>query len=183
MGILNNLTYVFFSGYNSRDLKLVSFENAVQLIFVVPGRIAKAIRSKFASIITRYMAGDKYLHQEIAANSASGAPVAKMARMSIEEASGQPSEQQSVGLSGELAPEPAGEPPVVWAMEACFTKGIGTMQSTTAELIKTKDEFMKVLREKDEELIQAHKDIITSKDETIQAQLEAMNAYKVALGK
>ena len=52
---------------NSRT-KLVSFKNALELVMVLPGRVAKETRTKFASIIQRYMAGDRGLVDKINAN-------------------------------------------------------------------------------------------------------------------
>jgi hypothetical protein len=50
---------------------------------VLPGKIAKETRSRFASIIERYMAGDRSLVKEVEANAQSDAPIAQMARASL----------------------------------------------------------------------------------------------------
>jgi hypothetical protein len=63
--------------------KLVSFEDAIQLVMVLPGETAKETRTQFADIIRRYMAGDGTLHAEIEANSVSSSPIAQMARASL----------------------------------------------------------------------------------------------------
>ncbi len=63
--------------------KLVSFEDAIQLVMVLPGETAKETRAQFADIIRRYMAGDNSLHAEIEANSVSSSPIALMARASL----------------------------------------------------------------------------------------------------
>jgi len=60
--------------------KLVSFQDAIELIMVLPGKVAKETRTKFADIIRRYIAGDRSLIPEINANAQSDAPIAQMAR-------------------------------------------------------------------------------------------------------
>jgi len=60
--------------------KLLTFEDTIELIMVLPGKIAKEFRLKFVEIIKRYLAGDKSLIQEIQANAESDAPIHKMAR-------------------------------------------------------------------------------------------------------
>jgi len=63
--------------------KLLTFQNALELVMVLPGRIAKETRTQFANIIRRYLAGDHSLISEIQANAASALPVAQMARESL----------------------------------------------------------------------------------------------------
>jgi hypothetical protein len=63
--------------------KLVSFSNAIELVMVLPGRVAKETRSEFANIIRRFFAGDKALAEEIHSNAQSSSPVAVLARASI----------------------------------------------------------------------------------------------------
>ena len=63
--------------------KLVTFANAIELIMVLPGAIAKETRVQFANIIRRYMAGDSSLHEEINQNAQSTSPIAQMARESL----------------------------------------------------------------------------------------------------
>lgn len=63
--------------------KLLTFQNAMELVMVLPGRVAKDTRTQFANIIRRYMAGDLSLLSEIQANAASASPVAQMARESL----------------------------------------------------------------------------------------------------
>ena len=72
------------SNHGGHKTKLVSFENALELIMVLPGKVAKETRKAFASIIHRYLAGDKSLITEIQANAESGSPIAQLARASIE---------------------------------------------------------------------------------------------------
>jgi len=60
--------------------KLVTFENAIDLLMALPGEGAKEYRSKFADVIKRFLAGDKTLVEEINANAESNAPIHQMAR-------------------------------------------------------------------------------------------------------
>ncbi len=68
--------------------KLVSFNNAIELVMVLPGRIAKETRTQFAGIIRRYFAGDPSLDHELSANAQSSSPVAVLARASIQSHAG-----------------------------------------------------------------------------------------------
>ena len=63
--------------------KLVSFKHAIELIMVLPGKIAKETRSQFADVIHRYMAGDGSLADEIHANAKSTAPINEFARSTL----------------------------------------------------------------------------------------------------
>jgi len=72
-----------FPGKGNAHTKVVSFHNAIELIMVLPGKIAKETRSKFADIIRRYLGGDKTLITEIEANAASDSPIAQLARASM----------------------------------------------------------------------------------------------------
>lgn len=71
------------STHGGHKTKLVTFKDAIQLVMVLPGKVAKETRAQFASIIERYMAGDGSLHAEIEANAASAAPIAQLARESL----------------------------------------------------------------------------------------------------
>lgn len=50
---------------------------------VLPGKIATQTRAQFAHILTRYMAGDQSMHDDINANAASDGPIPKMAREAL----------------------------------------------------------------------------------------------------
>jgi hypothetical protein len=67
-------------GKGNGHCKLVTFENAIELLMALPGEGAKEYRSKFAEVIKRYLAGDKTLVEEINANAKSNAPINQMAR-------------------------------------------------------------------------------------------------------
>ena len=71
------------SGFGNGRTKLVSFNDALELIMVLPGKMAKEMRSKFADIIKRYLAGDGALLKEVQANANSSHPIAQMARESL----------------------------------------------------------------------------------------------------
>ena len=70
-------------GRGNSKTKLVSFTNAIELIMVLPGRMAKDTRVKFADLIRRYLAGDSALVNELAENAASAHPINEMARQSL----------------------------------------------------------------------------------------------------
>jgi hypothetical protein len=63
--------------------KLVTFEDAILLVMVLPGRVARETRIKFADIIRRYLGGDKSLIKEVESNAASNSPIAQLARASL----------------------------------------------------------------------------------------------------
>jgi GTPase SAR1 family protein len=63
--------------YNTKVLK---FEDAIELVMVLPGKIARETRTKFANIIKRYMAGDEGMVKELRANAQSTSPIAQLAR-------------------------------------------------------------------------------------------------------
>ena len=73
------------SSHGGRPIKLVSFKNALELVMVLPGKIAKETRKKFCDILKRYMAGDQSMHDELDANAKSDSPIAQMARESLQE--------------------------------------------------------------------------------------------------
>jgi len=70
-------------GSGNTRTKLVSFEHAIELVMVLPGKVAKETRVQFANIIRRYMAGDKELISEVISNANSNSPLAQMARASL----------------------------------------------------------------------------------------------------
>jgi len=67
----------------SQETKLIAFKDAIELVMVLPGRVAKDTRARFASVIERYLAGDLSLIQEVEANARSSDVVSKMARESL----------------------------------------------------------------------------------------------------
>ena len=67
----------------NQRIKVVTFSDAIQLVMVLPGRMAKEIRVQFADIIRRYMAGDVSMHAELESNAQSTSPIAQMARGSL----------------------------------------------------------------------------------------------------
>jgi hypothetical protein len=72
-----------FPGRGNGRTKLVSFKDGIELIMVLPGKVARETRAQFAGIIQRYLAGDQSLIAEIQSNAASSAPIAKLARESV----------------------------------------------------------------------------------------------------
>ena len=82
-------------GKGNSKTKLVSFKNAIELIMVLPGKMAKETRAKFADVITRYLAGDASLVKELHANAASNHPVASLARQSVAQSPAEALESES----------------------------------------------------------------------------------------
>ena len=78
-------TKVWFLGRGGAPTKLLSFQHAIELTMVLPGKVAKEVRVKFANIIRRYMAGDESLIDEIRSNAESTSPLAQMARASLQD--------------------------------------------------------------------------------------------------
>lgn len=73
------------STHGGPKTKLVSFQDAIQLAMVLPGKIAKETRTKFTTIIHRYLAGDHSLIAEIQDNAVSTSPISQLARDSVPE--------------------------------------------------------------------------------------------------
>lgn len=70
-------------GKGNAHTKLINFKDALELVMVLPGKIAKETRTQFANIIQRYMAGDEALVNEVRTNAQSDAPIQQMARASL----------------------------------------------------------------------------------------------------
>ena len=66
-------------------MRLLSFDDALELLMVMPGRTAKEIRRKACKILRRFFAGDETLVDEIRANAASDAPINVLARQAMQE--------------------------------------------------------------------------------------------------
>ena len=60
--------------------KLLSFPDAIELIMVLPGNVARETRKNFVDILNRYLAGAPSLIREIQANALSDSPIAQLAR-------------------------------------------------------------------------------------------------------
>jgi len=59
-------------GIGNARTKLLTFEDTIELIMVLPGKMAKQYRLQFVDIITRYLDGDHNLVSEIEENHAIG---------------------------------------------------------------------------------------------------------------
>ena len=73
-----------FPGTGNGRTKLISFKDALELVMVLPGKVAKEYRHKFADIIRAYLAGDSKLIDQIEANAVSTNPINRMARESMQ---------------------------------------------------------------------------------------------------
>ena len=79
-----NLPERTLPGKGNAHTKLLTLQHAIELVMVLPGKLAREARVQFANVIRRYMAGDGSLVQEIQANAESNSPLAQMARDSLE---------------------------------------------------------------------------------------------------
>jgi len=118
-----------FTGYRSKDLKLISFDKASLLIFALNSRMARAIKLKFAAIITSYFGGDETLVSEIRANAASNDPIARMARNVLKEGAS----------SGDL---PSSASPPVFTQEFNFATDADQVPTASAS-VYTDEELVK----------------------------------------
>jgi len=76
------------SSRGGHPTKLLTPQDGIELIMVLPGKMAKETRGKFANVLQRYMAGDESLIGEIRANALSNSPIAQLARGSTSAAAG-----------------------------------------------------------------------------------------------
>jgi len=74
-----------FAGPREKTQDVITFEGAMKLIMWLPGNSAKDFRSKVTDILTRYLAGDHTLVNEIEKNAESNHPVNVMARAAMED--------------------------------------------------------------------------------------------------
>jgi len=75
-------------GSGNSKTKLINFRDAIQLVMILPGKIAKETRAQFADIINRYIGGDQTLITEINANASSTSPIAQLAQASMDQDDG-----------------------------------------------------------------------------------------------
>lgn len=71
------------SSSGGHPTKLLTMDDSIEFIMVLPGQTAKQYRKQFIGIIKRYFGGDQSLHVEIDANAMSNSPIAQMARESL----------------------------------------------------------------------------------------------------
>lgn len=70
-------------GKGNARTQLVNLKDALQLIMVLPGEMAKTVRAQIGDIMTKFFAGDESLVDQIHANASSTSPIAQMARESL----------------------------------------------------------------------------------------------------
>lgn len=70
-------------GKGNANTPLVSFNHSLELVMVLPGKMAKGFRVKACDLLKRYLAGDATLIAEIHANATSSAPINEFARASM----------------------------------------------------------------------------------------------------
>jgi hypothetical protein len=67
-------------GKGNAKTQLVRINDAIQLVMVLPGEMAKVVRLQIADIITKFIRGDETLVDQIHANAGSNSPIAQLAR-------------------------------------------------------------------------------------------------------
>ena len=79
----DNLTYTHLAENGGQKTTLVSFDHAMELVMVLPGKMAKQFRVDACEILKRFFAGDQSLHDDIDKNALSDAPINVMAREAL----------------------------------------------------------------------------------------------------
>ena len=79
----HNLIRKSMPGKGNGNALLVTFEHAIELMMVLPGKMAKEFRIKACDVLKRYIAGDASLHAEVEANAASSSHINVLAREAI----------------------------------------------------------------------------------------------------
>ena len=76
-----------FKGRGEMLRPVITLQGALKLIMWLPGNMAKDFRSQACDILTRYLAGDQTMHDELNFNATSTAPLNEFARASLPEPS------------------------------------------------------------------------------------------------
>ena len=71
-------------GNGKWPVKLLTLPHAIELVLVLPGAAARALRTKASNLMVRFLGGDPTLIREIEDNAASTAPINTIARASID---------------------------------------------------------------------------------------------------
>ena len=93
-----------FPGSGQKEQPVITLQGAIKLIMWLPGDMAKDFRSKACDILTRYLAGDQTMHDELNFNATSTAPLNEFARASLHEPSRDAMIQQFATDLHHLAP-------------------------------------------------------------------------------
>ena len=78
--VCSNMTNFQFSGQGSKSQPVARLRDVQKLLMILPGKNAKAYRTKMADVFTRFLAGDEGLVDEVRANAASSSPLNVIAR-------------------------------------------------------------------------------------------------------
>ena len=78
-----NLKHRNTGGQGNSKTEMVDLKEALQLIMVLPGDMAKTVRAQIGDIMTKFFAGDESLVDQIRANAESNSPIAQLARASL----------------------------------------------------------------------------------------------------
>ena len=185
------LTLCFSAGHRASEIKLITFNNALDLLLALPGRAAKKIRGISASIIVRYLAGDKSLVRELNQNANSTASINQMAQEALgitveDKKKVQASEDFASFAIAKFNEASKSTLDVIKAVVEAKDGHIGDLKESESKIVKSKDETLQAK----ESVIEAKNSTIEAKDETIRVQAgvisvqqDAMALMKSLLGK
>ena len=80
-----NLKHRNTGGQGNSKTEIINLNEALQLIMVLPGDMAKTVRAQIGDIMTKFFAGDESLVDQIRANAESDSPIAQLARASLQD--------------------------------------------------------------------------------------------------
>jgi hypothetical protein len=84
-GLRRFLSRFQFLGHGQSAQPVITFQGALKLIMLLPGKNARSTRSKINTIVQRHFAGDKSPVAEIQANAMSDNPIPRLARQPLAE--------------------------------------------------------------------------------------------------
>ena len=104
MELRQTLTTFKFPGQGQQVQPVITLQGAIKLIMWLPGDMAKDFRSQACDILTRYLAGDQTMHDELNFNATSTGALNEFARASLPEPSRDAMIQQFATDLHHLAP-------------------------------------------------------------------------------
>lgn len=67
-------------GQGNSKTRLVNLQDALQLVMILPGEMAKAVRVQFSDILKKFFKGDESIVGQVRANAVSGSAISQLAR-------------------------------------------------------------------------------------------------------
>jgi hypothetical protein len=98
------IVYLKFPGSGQKEQPVITLKGAIKMIMWLPGDMAKDFRSQACDILTRYLAGDQTMHDELNSNATSTGALNELARASLPEPSRDAMIQQFATDLHHLAP-------------------------------------------------------------------------------